>query len=360
MKKIVSIALLFLSLCCILTAFPACRDLPGAEEKKEYTTRSKTVSYLHFNTVTILSSYGDTTAEEFDSYVKLADEMLSRYHQLFDIYYEYSGVNNIRTINQNAGKEPVKVDAELIDFLLDCKELYALTNGKTNIMYGSVLKIWHEKRELAEESGGYLDENLLPTTEELAAAAEHTSIDLLVIDKEAGTVYISDPLASIDVGAIAKGYAARKLADTLKERGADSMAINAGGNIITIGLKPDGGPWVTGITNPDKTSTESLACRVEIGETALITSGDYERYFVSGDRQYHHIIDPDTHMPADYFASVSIFTQDGTLADALSTALFCMSYEDGLALIERIGGIDVLWICKDGTLKYTDGIRIIQ
>ena len=360
MKKIVSIALLFLCLCCILTALPSCKDSSGSEPKKEYTTRSKTVSYLHFNTVSMISSYGDTTAEEFDSYVKLADEMLGRYHQLFDIYYEYSGVNNIRTINQNAGKEPVKVDAELIDFLLYCKELYALTNGKTNIMYGSVLTIWHNARELADETGGYLDESLLPTTEELAEAAEHTSIDLLVIDREAGTAYISDPKASIDVGAIAKGYAARKLADALKERGADSMAINAGGNIITLGLKPDGSSWVTGITNPDKTSMESLACRVEIGETALVTSGDYERYFVSGNRQYHHIIDPATHMPADYFSSVSIFTQDGTLADALSTALFCMSYEEGLALVERIGGIDVLWICKDGTLKYTDGIRFVQ
>ena len=157
MRKIVSIALLFLCLCCIITCFPSCSDPSGNEPKKEYTARSKTVSYVYFNTVSMLSSYGDTTEEEFNSYVELADEMLSRYHQLFDIYYEYAGINNIRTINQNAGKQPVEVDSELIDFLLYCKELYTLTKDKTNIMFGSVLQIWHDKRELAEETGGYLE-----------------------------------------------------------------------------------------------------------------------------------------------------------------------------------------------------------
>ena len=137
------------------------------------------------------------------------------------------------------------------------------------------------------------------------------------------------------------------------------MAINAGGNIITIGLKPDGGKWVTGITNPDKTAESSLICKVEMGETALVTSGDYERYFVCDGVKYHHIIDPDTLMPASYFSSVSIFTSESGLADALSTALFCMSYDDGLALIESIGGIEVLWIDKDYKMTYTDGLQDI-
>ncbi len=135
------------------------------------------------------------------------------------------------------------------------------------------------------------------------------------------------------------------------------MALNAGGNIITIGLKPDGSNWVTGITNPDKTSDNSIICKVEMGQTALVTSGDYERYFICDGVRYHHIIDPETLVPADYFASVSIFTEDSGLADALSTALFCMSYEEGLALVTDIGGIDVLWISSDGTVKCTEGIR---
>ena len=321
-----------------------------------YTVRSKTVSYTHFNTVSTLSSYGDVSEEEFENYLKAANETLEYYHKLFDIYYEYANVNNIKTINQNAGKNAVKVDKELVDFLEYCKELYTLTDGKTNIMLGSVLKIWHDAREQAEGDFGYLNPEYLPTASELEAANAHTSIDSLIISTEKSTVYISDPNASIDVGAIAKGYAARKVAERLREMGADSMVLNAGGNIITIGLKPDGSKWVTGITNPDKTAENSLSCRVEIGATALVTSGNYERYFICDGVRYHHIIDPDTLMPANYFASVSIFTADSCLADALSTALFCMSYEDGLALIEKIDGVDVIWINHDGEIKTTGGI----
>lgn len=355
MKKFLCIVLV---LVCFLFPLTACNN--KATKNKEYETRTKTISYVHFNTVSTLSSYGDTTAEEFEEYVKTADEMLGYYHKLFDIYYEYAGINNIKTINDNAGKSSVEVDVELIDFLIYCKELYALTNGKTNIMLGSVLKIWHDKRETADMNGGYLDEALLPTVEELTAAAAHTSIECLVIDKETKTVYISDPEASIDVGAIAKGYAANKLAKKLRDMGADSMAINAGGNIITIGLKPDGDKWVTGITNPNKASENSLICKVEVGEISLVTSGNYERYFVSGSNTYHHIIDPETLMPANYFASVSIFASDSGLADSLSTALFCMSYEEGLALVRRIGNIDVIWIYNDGTIKHTDGVLFVD
>ncbi len=351
MKKIISLLLL------LLFSFSAMFSFWGCNERKNHTTHSKTVSNVYFNTVTLISTYGNVSKAKFDEYVKITDEMFDYYHKLFDIYYEYAGVNNIRTINRNAGKTPVEVDEELIDFLLYCKELYTLTKGKTNIMFGSVLKIWHDAREEADKFGGYLEASMLPTAEELSKAAEHTSIDSLVIDKENKTVYITDPDASIDVGAIAKGYAAQKLADKLKSMGADSMAINAGGNIVTIGVKPDGSNWVTGITNPDKTAENSLICKVEIGEIALVTSGNYERYFICDNVKYNHIIDPKTLMPANYFASVSIFAKNSGMADALSTALFCMSYEEGLAVIKEIGGIEVLWIDKDGNMTYTDGLK---
>lgn len=359
MKKIISLLLSLVCVCSPLFVFSACKPT-NKDPQKEYTTRSKTISYVHFNTVSTLSSYGDVTDEQFDAYVKTVDEMLGHYHKLFDIYYEYAGVNNVMTVNKNAGKAPVAVDDELIVFLEYCKELYTLTGGKTNVMFGSVLKLWHDARELADETAGFLDESLLPSRDALTEAAKHTSIDLLVINNEEKTVYITDPSASLDVGAIAKGYAAAKVAEKLKSMGADSMALNAGGNIVTIGLKPDGSEWVTGITNPDKTTYNSLICKVKIGETALVTSGDYERYFVSGNRAYHHIIDPATLMPAEYFASVSVFTANSGLADALSTALFCMSYEQGLALVEKIGGIEVLWIYRDGSMKMTNGVSLVN
>ena len=362
MKRILSILLAFLVVFTSLFAFSSCfsEDDGNTGDNNEaganYTTKSRVVSYTHFNTVSTIYAYGATTDSEFESYVQTVDSMLGYYHKLFDIYYVYSGVNNICKINAKAGVEPVQVDRALIDFLIYCKELYVLTGGETNVMLGSVLKIWHDARDRAEDTDGFLDPINLPTSEQLSAAAEHTSIDSLVIDEEASTVYISDPAASLDVGAIAKGYAVDKLYEALVAAGADSVALNIGGNLRTIGKKPDGANWVTGITNPDRTSSETIKCRIEIGSTSVVTSGDYERFFTSDGVRYHHIIDPDTLTPASYFASVSIITENSGLADALSTALFCMSYEQGRALADSLAGVEVIWIYRDGAIAHTSGV----
>ena len=349
MKRITS----FILVAIMLLSLVAC-ELPWEQAPKP---KTREISYMYFNTVSVASAYGDMSDEQFDAHCSAIDKTLDYYHRLFDIYFEYSGVNNLCTVNKNAGKAPVKVDAELIDFLLYCKELFTLTNGQTNVMLGSVLKIWHNHREAADsdpKSAG------VPDAATLAEAAKHTDIDSLVIDKSASTVYISDPMASIDVGAIGKGYVTELLYRDLKAEGVDSFALNIGGNLRTIGKKPDGSDWSTGITNPNRTSDESLICRVSMGDTSLVTSGDYERYYTVDGVNYHHIIDPDTLMPADYFTSVSVFTPDSALADALSTALFCMSYEDGLEFVEELGDVEVIWIDKDYSIRSTDGVVFIK
>ena len=307
----------------------------------------------------MIYTYADKDDTAIEKYQKIADEVLSYYHKLFDIYFEHDGMNNLCTINKNAGKNPVKVDEEMIVFLEYCKELYTITGGKTNVMLGSVLELWHDAREDALDDFGYLNPDDLPSMSELEKANEHTSIDLLVIDKEASTVYITDRKAALDVGAIAKGYTVDILAEKIKAEGAESVALNIGGNIRTIGLKPRGEQWVVGITNPDKSSEQSLYCKVEIGSTSMVTSGDYERYFYAGETKYHHIIDPETLVPAAYFSSVTIITENSGLADALSTALFCMSYDDGLALVNSIGGVEVVWIDLSYNVKTTPGIKTL-
>jgi thiamine biosynthesis lipoprotein len=158
------------------------------------------------------------------------------------------------------------------------------------------------------------------------------------------------------VGAIGKGYATEQAARMLIERGVSSYVLNVGGNIRVIGEKTNGDGWVTGITHPDRSSSEQFITKVIIKNTSLVTSGDYQRFYTVDGVRYHHVIDQETLMPADHFTSVSIFTPDSGLADALSTALFCMSYEDGLALVESIGGVDVIWVDKEYNVRYTDGI----
>ena len=347
MKRIISLLLLV----CVFLSLTACK-------RDEYKTRSHTLEGEYFDTMTIISTYADESDENIEKYVKIANEVLGYYHKLFDIYNDYEGINNIKTINDCAGVKPVKVDTELIDFLEYCKELYTITNGKTNVMLGSVLSIWHDLREEADKGYGYLDPDRLPSEEQLVEAAAHTSIDSLVIDREASTVYISDPSASLDVGAVAKGYTVDILAERIKNAGADSVIVNVGGNIRTIGVKPDGSKWESGIRNPDLSSDETLKCRIRIGDASIVTSGDYERFFTTGSEDYHHIIDPDTLMPARYFSSVSVITESSALGDALSTSLFCMSYEDGQALVKKIGGVEVIWVDTEYNLMHTDGIEI--
>jgi thiamine biosynthesis lipoprotein len=329
--------------------------LTACIKEKEPETMAKSY-YDFFDTVSVIISYEGDSSEEFAENCEQVSKLLLKYHKLFDIYYEYDGINNLKTVNKNAGVAPVKIDSELIDFLLYCKEVYKLTSGKTNIAMGSVLKLWHDEREMAE---AWPNKAKLPDFNALENAARHTDIDNLIIDKDAGTVYISDPQMQLDVGAIAKGYATERAAELLISRGVTSYVLNIGGNIRAIGEKANGGAWVTGITNPDKSSSEAFACRVEIRDTSLVTSGDYERYYTVDGVRYHHIIDPDTLMPSRYFSSVSVFVKDSGLSDALSTALFVMSYEDGLELVKSLGA-EAVWIKSDGTVLKSDGIALLD
>ena len=328
----------------------------GIGNVKEPETQAKSY-YDFFDTVSVIYSYKGDSKEEFTKNHTDVADLLRTYHKLFDIYYEHAGMNNIKTINKNAGKSPVEVDPLLIEFLVYAKEIYTLTNGKTNIAMGSVLTLWHDCREEASEDP---DNARIPDAATLQQAALHCDINNLIIDRTANTVYISDPDMRLDVGALGKGYATEKAAQLLILRGVSSYVLNIGGNIRLIGEKVTAQPWTIGITNPDRTSSESIACRISVSDTSLVTSGDYERFYYVKDQKYHHVIDPVTLMPTSYFPSVSVITEDSGLADALSTALFCMSYEDGLALVESIGGVDVIWICYDGTVKSTQGINFVN
>ena len=303
------------------------------------------MQFNYFDTVSYVYTYAADSDEAFEKNAEEVFDILGYYHQLFDIYHEYSGVTNLCTINKNAGGEAMEVDSELIDFLLYAKRLYGITGGEMNVMMGSVLKIWHDART----AGTYV-----PDMDKLTAAKALTDISFLEIDEKNNTVRIAKAGASLDVGALGKGYATEKAAEHLENEGVTSYVLNIGGNIRIIGTKPDGSGWRTGITNPHNKDT--YANYINISDISCVTSGDYERFYTVEGKKYHHIIDKDTLMPSDYFSSVTILTNDSGLADALSTALFSMSYEDGLALLENIPDeVDVLWICKDGTQIMTNG-----
>ncbi len=314
------------------------------------------VYFTYFDTVSNIYSYAGDSEAEFNKNCETASIVLEYYHKLFDIYHEYEGISNLCTINKNAGGEPQKVDDQLIEFLTYAKSLYYETNGKMNIMLGSVLKLWHNARS---ESLDNPNNAYIPNMNILQEASLHTNIELLEIDEQNKTVRISDSAASIDVGAIGKGYATELAAQALEEKECNSYVLNIGGNIRIIGTKPNGDGWITGIKDP-LNPISNYAMYLNLANISCVTSGVYERYFTVDNVRYHHIIDEETLMPANYFISVTVITKNSGLADALSTALFCMSYEDGKALVDKMENVDVLWIYSDGSQKYTSGIKPIE
>lgn len=309
-KRFVS-ALLTGALCLgVLTACGSTQK-PASSGVSADAQRYSTIFYDAFDTVTQVIAYCDSE-EEFSRQMDALHADLLEYHRLYDIYNDYDGVVNVKTINDNAGVAPVQVDDKILGMLELARQMYDTTNGKLNIAMGSVLRIWHDYREAAEANTNEAD-NKLPEQEALDAAALHCDISNLVIDENARTVYLSDPDMSLDVGSVGKGYAVEMVAQAAEARGLKSALISVGGNLRAIGTKPDGSQWSGGVENPWNasdvyTASSSYVSGVNMSDMALVTSGNYQRYYVVDGVRYHHLIDPDTLWPARYFDSVSVLS----------------------------------------------------
>ena len=334
----------------ILILLASCLLLCGCGATIQPEQKQYTATFLElFDTVTTVIGRAESEAA-FQAKAQNIRDDLMYYHRLFDIYNDYDGISNLKTINDNAGVAPVTVSPEIIDLLQDCKQYYTLTEGKVNVAMGSVLSLWHEAR-----NDGVRDpQNAgLPDAKALEEAAAHTDIQSVQIDEAACTVYLSDPLIRLDVGAIAKGWATQRVA----EQAPEGMLISVGGNVCVTGAKTDeGAPWVIGIRDPDDSEKNIHAIYMTGG--TVVTSGDYQRtYYVEGKR-YHHIIDPQTRMPATGWRAVSVVCSDSGLADALSTGLFLMDYQQGKRLAEQCGA-EAFWIAADGSEYMTAGFESI-
>ena len=324
----------------------SCNGTPQETKFTEY-------SLDYFDTATTITGYAPDR-ETFDAICDDIIAQLAEYHKLYTIYHRYEGMENLCTINEleNGIHRTVTVDRRIVDMLLYAKEMYAKTNGKLNIAMGSVLSIWHDYRTAGLDDPSNAE---LPPMEVLSEAALHTNINDLIIDVDACTVWLADPRMTLDVGAIAKGYAVEMTARMLEERGISGFVINVGGNVRTVGTKPGGELWLAGIENPVPDAEEPYVAYLGLAGESIVTSGSYQRFYIVDGKNYHHIIDAETLLPADRYLSVSIVCKDSALGDALSTALFCMTPEDGLALIESIPDAEALWIMTDESRQQSSG-----
>ncbi len=338
MKKQILLLLVFPLLLCSCT-------VGGTPGQKQYTATFLTL----FDTVTTVVGKGESE-EAFQEAVKPLHDELERYHRLFDIYNDYEGIVNLKTLNDKAAQSPVTVDPALMDLLADCKTYYTASGGKFNPAMGSILRLWHEAREdgINDPQNAYL-----PDEKALKEAAKHCNPEDIVLDRENSTVFFADPLLKLDVGGIAKGWAVQRACEKIQA----GLLVSVGGNVYATGPKTsEGGPWGVGIVDPSGKSDYLHILNIKKG--SVVTSGSYQRAYAVGGKRYHHIIDPDTLYPSDLWVSVTVVSEDSGLADVLSTSLFLLNREEGQKLLDRYGA-EALWVDNEGNRFYSPGFRAL-
>lgn len=339
MKRLFS----FLLVLILATVFLPCQ----AEEKY-----SKTI-FGYFDTVVSFMGYTDSQ-ESFDAVCEELTREMKYLHQLFDGYNSYPGQHNLWYVNHHAGEAPVKVDDVLFDLLQKCQALQK-TPGyeKVNVAMGTVLSLWHNARE----------EGALPDRTALQAATQHTDFSKIILNEEEKTVFFADPKIRLDLGAVAKGYAADRLKAVVEDK-MPSFLISLGGNVYAGDAPLDGRKkWGVSVQCPDGVAPIQFGGDMldvfYVNRMSLVTSGDYQRYMEIDGKRYHHIIDPDTCMPANHLRAVTIVCENGFLADYLSTLLFLLPYEEGVTLIESIPDAGALFVLADGSVTMTENLHAI-
>ncbi|MFP4205601.1 MAG: FAD:protein FMN transferase [Spirochaetaceae bacterium] len=317
----------------VVALLVGCSNTPDEPETKTELLLGTTV------TVRIYEGAEDRIFERVFERVKEIEERMSTDEEDYDN-------TELLEVNRNAGGRPVRVSEDTFHVVERALEYSRLSEGAFDVSIGPLVKLWG----IGTERAG------VPEQEKIEEILPRVDYSLVELDPEEQTIRLPDEGMALDVGAIAKGYAADEAARILTEAGVEHALLDFGGNIITVGHKPDGSPWKIGIQNPLEERGRFLGI-VENGPMTVVTSGDYERNFEENDVRYHHIIDGDTGKPARTgLSSVTILTEDSTEADALSTALYVMGVERGAALAEELDGIEAAFVTKDRKVYMTRGM----
>lgn len=280
---------------------------------------------------------------EADGYIDLAVAEISRIERLISSWDEKSQTSEI---NRNAGVKPVKVDRELFDLIERAIGISKLTDGAFDITYASMDRIWKYDGSMTE----------MPSDEAVKASAQKVGYKNIIMEKENNTVFLKLEGMKIGFGAIGKGYAADRAKALLMSKGVSAGIMNASGDMNTWGKQPNGEDWKVAITNPmDKTKSYGL---FPISGSAVVTSGNYEKFVTFNGKRYSHIIDPRTGYPASGLLSVTVFAPQAELADALATSVFVMGQEVGINRIDQLPKVECIIIDEEGRIFTSKNIKI--
>jgi len=277
---------------------------------------------------------------------KLLDEMESRLQEIEATMSVNIPTSEVNLINESAGVAPVQVSDDTYNVIKESIIYSDMSQGAFDVSFGPVVNLWQIGT----------DEAAVPDDSELAKAlslVDYKKIQLL----DDNYVYLTETDMRLDLGGIAKGFAADEIIQIAKEAGVTSALVNLGGNVKTLGVKVDGSKFNVGIQNPFDMRNEYLGI-VTIADQTVVTSGDYERFFIQDGVRYHHIFDYRTGYPVvNGLGSVTIITNKAIDADALSTALYVMGVEAGISLIEQLDGIECLYVSYDDEIFMSSGLK---
>lgn len=346
LRKSFFLFLLSAALCLCPSGLAGCSHTEASSPRQRYST-----TFLGaMDTVVALTAYC-TSSGQFDAAAQTIRAELERLDGIFNRYDDSSAIS---AVNAGAGGPAVSAPRELIELIEECRKRQSAAGG-VNIAMGRLLGLWHDARE----SGAP------PSQAMLEAAALHGSIDDVVCIGD--TVAITDPLLRLDTGAVAKGYAADRLARLLRQAGLNTFLLDCGtSSMVCAGAPPGKDGWSVALTNPDAVLNLSGAAdppqwlgTLRLQDRCVGVSGDYQQYFRAGGIYYSHLIEEGTRYPARYYRSVCVLAPDAFSADYYSTALFCMPYEQG-ARAAADAEIDALWIFPDGVVKTTGGFPAVD
>lgn len=272
------------------------------------------------------------------------DEAVSEIQRIEKIISSWDGSSETSLINKNAGIKPVKVSPELFGLIERSVRISALTDGAFDITYASMDQIWKFDGSM----------KAVPNESDIKKSIAKIGYQKIILDAEKSTVFLPEPGMKIGFGAIGKGYAADKAKQLLVSKGVKGGIINASGDLTTWGTKVTGEKWLVGITNP--LNKERVFGWLPIVESAVATSGNYEKYITLNGKKYSHIIDPRTGYPTSGISSVSIFAKQAELCDALATAVFIMGRDVGLHMINQMNGVEAIIVDAENKIHKSSGI----
>ncbi len=288
------------------------------------------------------------TARAYGDNAKLALDMaFDRVQAIENRMSRFKEGSEVDLINQNAGGEAVSISPDTYFVIKTALDYAEKTKGAFNPLIGDIVDLW-----------GIGTENpRVPSTDELNNYLPYIAYDQLELTEDPYTAKLPSNKAKLDLGAIAKGYAADQMQEILLEQGITSALLNLGGNVIVLGSKPNADLWSIGVQNPLADNRGDIAAVLKVKDTSTVTSGSYERFFERDGVRYHHIMDPFTGAPAENgVISSTIITPNSMDADALSTSVYILGKDKGLELIESLANVEGIIITDDLKVYTTSGI----